>query len=348
MPPLRSLRGLTLRALILFTLALTIVVVGGYFLLRYSTSVPGVSHQGPLPPLTAEEAALAASLKRHIEIVAAQEHNVANPAALEAAARYIEGVLEGHGYQVGRQVYRVDGVDVRNIDAVIEPAGGHPDPDVLVVGAHYDSVEGSPGANDNASGTAAVLELARLLADLKGKSTKRIRLVLFVNEEPPYFMTSHMGSLHYARMLSERHERVTAMFSLETIGYFSDKPGSQKYPPPFGMVFPDRGDFVSFVGLTHSRPLVQRSIESFRSHTKFPTIGGVAPVIVPGIGWSDHWAFGQYGFQGVMVTDTAPFRYPHYHEPTDTPDKIDTERLARITMGMERVIRDFVQQRGAV
>jgi hypothetical protein len=342
-----QLRGRTTKiALIIVGVLLLTIAVGIVPLLRYLTHVPGVPHTGPLPPLTAEESALAATLKRHIEAVAAQEHNVANPAALEAAARYIEGVLEGYGYQVGRQVYRVDGVDVRNIDAVIEPADTA-NPEVLVVGAHYDSVGGSPGANDNASGTAAVLELARLLADLEGKTAKRIRLVLFVNEEPPYFMTQHMGSVHYARMLSERRERVTAMFSLETIGYFSDKPGSQKYPAPFGIMFPDRGDFVSFVGLTHSRPLVQRSIESFRSHTKFPTIGGVAPVIVPGIGWSDHWAFGQYGFQGVMVTDTAPFRYPHYHEPTDTPDKIDTESLARITKGMERVIRDLVQSRGA-
>jgi hypothetical protein len=342
MPPLRSLRGLLLRTLILLALALPIVTVGGTWLMRYATEVPGSSHEGPLPLLTAEETALAATLKRHIEAIASQEHNVANYDALEASARYIEGVLEGYGYQVGRQVYRVDGVDVRNIDAVIEPAGANADPEVVVVGAHYDSVEGSPGANDNGSGTAAVLELARLLADLRGKTSKRIRLVLFVNEEPPYFMTSHMGSLHYARMLSERRERVTAMFSLETIGYFSDQAGSQKYPPPFGVMFPDRGNFVSFVGLTNSRPLVQQSIASFRSHTKFPTIGGVAPVIVPGVGWSDHWAFGQYGFQGVMVTDTAPFRYPHYHEPTDTPDKIDTESLARITKGMERVIRGRV------
>ncbi len=340
--PRGKLRGRMQTTLIILALAIPVIAAGGYLLLRYSTAVPGSSHEGPLPPLTAEERALSGTLKRHLEAIASREHNVANYEALEESARYIEGVLEGYGYHVGRQVYRVDGKDVRNIDAVIEPSGGT-DPDVIVVGAHYDSVEGAPGANDNGSGTVAVLELARLLADLKGKVNKRIRFVLFVNEEPPYFMTRDMGSLRYAQMLSEKRERVTAMFSLETIGCFSDQPGSQKYPPPFGLMFPDRGNFVSFVGLTNSRPLVRQTIGSFRAHTKFPSIGGVAPVIVPGIGWSDHWSFSQYGFQALMVTDTAPFRYPHYHEPTDTPDKVDTESLARITKGMERVIRDLVR-----
>jgi len=188
-----------------------------------------------------------------------------------------------------------------------------------------------------------VLELARLLRDLSGQARKRVRLVFFVNEEPPYFMTAHMGSLHYARMLAARKERVTAMLSLETLGYYSDEPGSQNYPPPFGLMFPNRGDFVSFVGLTNSRPLVQRSVASFRSHTSFPTIGGVAPWFIPGIGWSDHSSFSDHGFQAVMITDTATFRYPHYHEPTDTPDKVDVERLARITKGMERVVRDLLR-----
>jgi Zn-dependent M28 family amino/carboxypeptidase len=214
---------------------------------------------------------------------------------------------------------------------------------VLVVGAHYDSAPDTPGANDNASGTAAVLELARLLRDLQGQTRKRIRLVFFVNEEPPYFRTAQMGSLHYARALRDRKERVTAMLSLETLGYYSDEPGSQNYPVPFGLMFPNKGNFVSFVGLLNSRPLVQETIKSFRAHTAFPSIGGTAPGIIPGIGWSDHWAFAEYGVQGVMITDTATFRYPHYHEPTDTPDKVDTEKLARVVKGVERVVRDLAR-----
>jgi Zn-dependent M28 family amino/carboxypeptidase len=329
---------------ILIALLLLVTVLGaaGYAALKYATSIPGKSHEGPLPPLTADERAIAATLKRHIETIAAREHNVAHYDELEKVAVYLEGVLSSLGYAIGRQEYVVDGKAVRNLDAVIE-AQSATDPEVIVVGAHYDSAPDTPGANDNASGTASVLELARLLADLKGKTNKRIRLVLFVNEEPPYFWTGHMGSVHYARMLAERKERVTAMFSLETLGYYSDEPGSQQYPPPFGLMFPNRGNFVSFVGLTNSRPLVQRSIASFRSHTSFPTVGGVAPWLIPGIGWSDHSSFSQYGFQAVMITDTATFRYPHYHEPTDTPDKVDTEKLARVVKGMERVVRDLAR-----
>jgi hypothetical protein len=191
-----------------------------------------------------------------------------------------------------------------------------------------------------------VIELARLLRDLAGVAGKRLRLVLFVNEEPPYFRTDTMGSLRYARALAERNERVVAMYSLETIGFYSSEPRSQHYPAPFGLMFPDRGDFIAFVGLLGSRALLRQTIRSFRSHTPFPSIGGVAPGAVPGIAWSDHWAFAQYGFQAVMVTDTALFRYPHYHRPSDTPDKVDTEKLARVVKGFERVIRDLVRDGG--
>jgi hypothetical protein len=319
-----------------------LIVAAGYGSYHYMVAVPGRPHQGPLPPLTAEERKLADALRRHIEVIAAREHNLDHYDELEKVARYLEAALESLGYAVGRHPYEARGKRVRNLDAVIEPAPGHPDPEVIVVGAHYDSVRGSPGANDNATGVAAVLELARLLSDLRGRPAKRIRLVFFVNEEPPYSMTADMGSLHYARALAEKQERVTAMYSLETLGYYSSAPGSQKYPAPFGMIFPDRADFVSFVGMLNSRPLLQASMRSFRAHTAFPTIGGVAPGFIPGIAWSDHWSFTKHGFQAVMITDTALFRYPHYHRATDTPDKIDTERLARVVKGVERVVRDMV------
>ena len=327
---------------LLAILVLLALAAAGYGALHYMTAVPGTPHRGPLPPLTAEEAALAASLKRHIAAIAAREHNVAHHDELENVARYIEATLASFGYVPGRQEFLADGKPVRNIDATIEPSGIS-DPEVIVVGAHYDSVRGSPGANDNASGTAAVLELARLLRDLDGRRGKRIRLVLFVNEEPPYFRTEAMGSLNYARALAERRERVVAMYSLETIGFYASEPGSQLYPAPFGLMFPDRGDFVAFVGLLRSRALLQRTMRSFRANTAFPTIGGVAPSFIPGIAWSDHWAFAAQGFPAVMVTDTAPFRYPHYHRPSDTPDKVDVESVARVVKGIERVVRDLAR-----
>jgi len=332
--------GKTLLVLLLVVAALGAV---GFAALLYLTSVPGRPYQGALPPLTEEERAIAATLKRHVETIAAREHNIEHYDELEKVALYLETTLKLHGYTAGRQEYAVDGKTVRNIDVVIEPPAGTIDPEVIVVGAHYDSAEGTPGANDNASGTAVVLELARLLRDLQGRTRKRIRLVLFVNEEPPYFQTEDMGSLRYAQALAAGKERVTAMYSLETLGFYSDQPGSQKYPPPFGLMYPDKGDFVSFVGLLNSRPLVQETMRSFRTHTSFPSVGGVAPGAIPGIDWSDHWAFEQVGFPALMVTDTAPFRYPHYHQFTDTPDKVDMESLARVVKGMERVIRDAVR-----
>jgi hypothetical protein len=327
---------------LLAILILLALVAAGYGALHYMTAVPGTSYRGAPPALTPEEAALAVALGRHVATIAAREHNVVHYDELEKVARYIEATLASAGYVVGRQEFVADGEVVRNIDATIEPARAS-DPEVIVVGAHYDSVRGSPGANDNGSGTAALLELARLLRDLSGTSNKRIRFVLFVNEEPPYFRTEAMGSLNYARALAQRRERVVAMYSLETIGFYSSEPGSQAYPAPFGLIFPDRGDFVAFVGLLGSRPLLQETIRSFRSHTSFPSIGGVAPGFVPGIAWSDHWAFAEQGFQAVMITDTAPFRYPHYHRSSDTPDKVDTENLARLVKGIERTIRDLVR-----
>jgi Zn-dependent M28 family amino/carboxypeptidase len=185
-----------------------------------------------------------------------------------------------------------------------------------------------------------VLELARLLEKWQPRQT-HLRFVLFVNEEPPYFRTADMGSWRYAERLSERGERVRGMISLETIGAFSDTPGSQRYPPPFGLVFPSTANFVAFVGMPGGRGFLREVIGAFRRHAQFPSIGGVAPDIVPGIGWSDHWAFHQFGFAAIMITDTAPYRYPHYHLPSDTPDKVDYDKLARITKGLERVVRDI-------
>jgi len=328
---------------LLVLLAFAAVVSGAVW---YMTGVPGTSHRGPPPPLTAEEQALVPLLRRHIEAIASREHNVAHYDELEKSARYIEAALASYGYTVNRQTFDADDYvsdtrTVRNIEVVIEPRDPGPATETLVVGAHYDSAIGAPGANDNGSGVAAVIELARLLGDLEGKSPRRIRLVLFVNEEMPYFRTQEMGSLQYAAALAARNERVVAMYSLETIGYYASEPGSQRYPFPFALLFPDRGDFLAFVGMLDARPLLRASIRSFRSHTKFPTIGGVAPAFIPGIDFSDHWAFAQHGFPAIMLTDTAPYRYPHYHTFRDTPDKVDAEKLARVVKGVERMIRDM-------
>lgn len=308
----------------------------------YVLGLPGRSYSGPLPAPTRDEQSLAERLKRHVVAIASRPHNVAHYAELERSARYIEGELAALGYAPQAQVFETDGRPVRNIEAVLSPPGADGNTPSLIVGAHYDSAGIAPGANDNASGTAAVLELARLLkdSDLKGK---RLRLVLFVNEEPPYDRTPQMGSWRYARLLKERGERVMGMISLETLGCFSDADGSQKYPAPFGLVFPAKGNFVALVALPGSRAFLHRVVDAFRRHTALPTIGGTAPDQIAGIGWSDHWSFSAEGYPAMMITDTALFRYPHYHKATDTPEKVDYEKLARITLGLEQTLRELVR-----
>jgi hypothetical protein len=329
-PPLRV-------RLVALGAVLTLLIGLPAALLLWMTSVPGRSHAGPLRPLTRAEAALAAELRSDVEVIAAGPRNIAHPEALEAAARHLETALAGLGYAVKRQSFRAGDAEVRNIEAVLDPAS--PAAETLVIGAHYDSFGDSPGANDNATGTAAILALARRLADLRGRSALRLRFVLFVNEEPPFFKTDRMGSLVYARRLAAAGERVLGMISLETLGFYSDSPNSQHYPPPLGLLYPKTGNFVAFVATTSSRPWLRRTVGAFRAAAAFPSVGGTAPGFVQGIDWSDHWAFEQVGVPALMVTDTAPFRYAHYHRPEDRSDKVDYERLARVVGGLERVVR---------
>jgi Zn-dependent M28 family amino/carboxypeptidase len=208
-----------------------------------------------------------------------------------------------------------------------------------VIGAHYDSAGTAPGANDNGTGVAATLALARNMANLRGRSNVRIRWVFFVNEEPPYFQTPRMGSVVYAGQLRKSGETMIGMISLETMGFYSDRAGSQHYPSPLNLRYPDTGNFVAFVGMTSSRAFVRKTVGAFRAVAAFPSVGGSAPDFVQGIGWSDHWSFAQQGIPALMVTDTAPFRYPHYHTRYDTPDKVDYPRLARVVTGLEKMLR---------
>ena len=156
-------------------------------------------------------------------------------------------------------------------------------------------------------------------------------------------MTDQMGSNRYARACRKRGDDIVAMLSIETIGWYDDTPGSQKYPDGLGAVFPDRGNFIGFVSNVRSRRLLREVIGHFREHTSFTSEGGSLPGVVPGISWSDQWSFWQHDYPGLMVTDTAPFRYPHYHEPTDTPDKLDYERMARVVEGLQRVVRHLAE-----
>lgn len=305
------------------------------------TMMPGQSYRGPLPALSPADARLASRLRQHVRQLGGREHNTAHPEALEQAARYIEDRLRELGLHVRRQEFEAAGVRVRNLEVRLGGAGPE---QVIVVGAHYDSAPGAPGANDNATGAAALLELARTLRAGDLAPGRALRLVWFVNEEPPWFQSEEMGSLVHARSLRREGVPVRAMLSLETLGYYSDAPGSQRYPAPLDKFYPDAGNFIGFVGDEGdegTRELVRRCIARFRAHARFPSEGLVAPAALPGVTWSDHWAYRQQGFPAIMVTDTAPYRYPYYHTAGDTPDKVDYDKLARVVRGLEAVVRDL-------
>jgi hypothetical protein len=321
-----------------WTLALLILVGLPLAAILWMTAVPGHSWKAPLPPLDPGQQQIAANLEAHVRAIAGKPHNIEHPIALELAALHIEKALADMGYAVHRQPLVAESGE-RNIEVVIEPARANAQ--TLVIGAHYDSAFDAPGANDNATGTAGVIELARLLADLRGKSALRIRLVLFVNEEPPNFQTANMGSLVYVERLQQSREPVMGMLCLETLGYYTDAPRSQHYPAPLDLLYPSTGNFVAFVGLTSSRSFVRKTVGAFRAQARFPSVGGTAPGFITGIDWSDHWSFEQVGIPAVMITDTAPFRYPWYHTRGDTPDKVDYAKLARVVSGLERVVRGW-------
>lgn len=307
------------------------------------TTMPGSSYRGALPAASADQQTLAQELRRHVNTIAAQEHNVRHPAALEAAANYLESELASYGYQVRRQEFQALGVKVRNLEVTV-PSQSTPGQRVIVVGAHYDSAHETLGANDNATGAAAVLALAKSLKPLGATAQSDVMLVLYTNEEPPYFKTSLMGSHVHAKALKTRGVPVTAMLSLETMGYFSDVAGSQKYPWPLNQFYPTQGDFIAFVATPGDLGLVRKVVRSFRSHAVFPSEGIAAPRRIPGVDYSDHAAYLDEGYPALMVTDTAPYRYPHYHTRQDTPDKVDFDRLARVVQGLEGVVRDLAQQ----
>lgn len=315
--------------------------------------MPGVSYSGKFKELGEDELTIYRNLKNHVHFLAETlgERNMAHRENLEKAAAYIEKSFRDHGGNVNSQTYELQkgfwfsgagpkDYKPRNIE--VEFLGKVYSDEIILVGAHYDSVFGSPGANDNATGAAALLEMGKILSGKKLKRT--IRLVAFVNEEPPFFKTQNMGSYVYAQRSWQRKENILGMISLETLGYYSDQKGSQKYPFPLGLFKPDKGNFVAFVSNIHSKPLLNKIVTQFRDHAEFPSDGVAVPQIITGIDWSDQWSFWKFNYPAIMVTDTAIFRYPYYHSLEDTVDKIHYDRLARVVLGISKVIEGLANE----
>jgi hypothetical protein len=321
----------SLLKILLAGMALTLSI---YWILAMNTSQS--SHLNDRATI---EEPLQAHLEGHVRILASEigERNIWRPEQLAMAADYIKKTWSKQGYAVREQEYKVEGISSRNLE--VELLGSQQPEQIIIIGAHYDSVRGSPGANDNGSGVAALLELSRLFSAKTPRIT--VRFVAFVNEEPPFFLSRRMGSRVYAARARQNNEQIIAMLSLETIGYYSDTPGSQSYPFPLGFFYPDTANFIAFVSNIRSRHLLKQAADAFSKHTSFPAQRVAAPAWVTGIGWSDQWSFWREGYPAIMVTDTAFFRYDHYHTVTDTPDKLVYGKMAIVVDGLSRLLAEL-------
>ena len=317
------------RGLGLTVLAFLLFLVAGFF---WATATPGNSYSGPITP--PDDAELPARLEGHVRSLSATPRNLERATTVLATLTYLAQALEEWGYEAERQDVLAPAENL-----IVTIPANTDDAPILIIGAHYDTVPGSPGADDNASGVAALLELARSFQSLRGQSPIEVQMVFYANEEPPYFKTRAMGSYTHAQSIADP-DRVIGMISLETMGYFSDEEGSQNYPFPLSIRYPQTGNFIAFVGDTSSRSFLRDTIEEFRRHARIPSLGGTVPSLVQGVDWSDHWGYSQRGIPAFMVTDTAPFRNPHYHRQTDTPETLDYDRLTLVVEGLDKALRE--------
>ena len=296
---------------------------------HYSSKVENMS------PLAASERELLSELTGRVQKLAGEigERNLRHSVGLMRTIAYIEDTWNQSGFEVHNQDYFVDADLFTNLWVEI-PGQGTPEK-ILVVGAHYDTADGTPGADDNGTAVAALLSLA--IRARQWKLDKTVRFVAFANEEPPYFMTPNMGSHTYARMCSEAGDKIEGMVCFEMLGYYSDKEGSQKNI--HGML-PTVGNFIGLVGDTNSRPLIEKAAKAFESEVSFPMEAAAVPLeMAPMAAFSDHWSFWQFGWPAFMLTDTGPLRNPNYHAPEDLPDTIDYDRFTRVVLGAAGVIR---------
>lgn len=311
------------------------MTTGSLFLIVLATSLLVCAHQvsakaehEPLSGPTVDKEELRAIVKELADIEPAR--NSGNVAALDKAASYIKAMFTAYGYKPAEQVYVVEGREYRNVVASIGPEAAPR----FIVGAHYDVAGDQPGADDNASGIAGLLVLARLFKQHDQNLNKRIDFVAFTLEEPPFFRTRMMGSYVHAKSLRDSSADVLGMVALEMIGFFSDQPRSQGYPLPFmNLFYPSRGDFIGIVGnyssswlLAHFKKAMERTpvgVETLR-----------APALAVNVHLSDHINYWKFGYPAIMITDTSFYRNPHYHTSSDSLETLDFERMAEVVKGL--------------
>ena len=301
--------------------------------------MPGDNYTGNSPTLSKDELNLREKLKNHVRFLSEKigERNLNKLDSLSASSQYIKSRWQNHKLDVEKQWYKVNGIKVHNL-FTFQPGL---ESKAIIIGAHYDSALNTPGANDNASGVACLIELALELRKYKLKSS--IYWVAFVNEEPPWFKTKQMGSYRFAQKLSTEHQEVIAMYSLETLGYYSQQPNSQKYPRPLSWFYPDKANFITFVANRNSKKLLFYTMKQFRKKAMVPSEGIAASSFFTGIDWSDHWSFWEFEYPALMITDTALFRYQHYHQPSDTWQRLNYDRLAQVVSALAFTIKSLAQ-----
>jgi Zn-dependent M28 family amino/carboxypeptidase len=255
--------------------------------------------------------------------------------ALNQTIAYIMSEFSSYGYTVSLQPYEFEGKTYKNIS--VEIKGKKTPGKIIVIGAHYDTVTGTPGADDNASGIAGLLELARLLRN--APFDKTVRFVAFTLEEPPFFRSKFMGSHVYAKSLKHSNEEVEGMICLEMIGYFTDKPGSQVFPLSlFKLMYPDTGNFIMFASNFQSKDFLNRVKNGFKKGSSLPVESISTFSLIPGIDFSDHRSFWEFGYDALMVTDTAFYRNPNYHGIGDVFETLDYERMSEVVLGLKSAI----------
>jgi hypothetical protein len=255
---------------------------------------------------------------------------------LLSAAAYIGQEFAEYGLRVTKQQYSAGNRIVENI--IAQRIGRSKPGETVVVGAHYDTCN-NPGADDNASAVAGLLEMARRLAIDNPERT--VQFIAFVNEEPPFFKTNLMGSYVYARSAREEGRNIRAAIILEMIGYYTSEPGSQRYPPLLKFFYPDVGNFIAVVGNVRNRWLVGLIESIFKKHSSFPIESLAAVSLVPGIDFSDNWSFWKMDYPAVMITDTSFYRNTNYHKKTDTYETLDYLSMAEVVRGLYRVLLEL-------
>lgn len=273
-----------------------------------------------------------ALLQHHVDMLSVKlPHRAAAPDLIEPTAQYIYAEFSRFSDDVSFQNFEVDGETFKNIIVRFGPRSRQSP--VYIIGAHYDSEQGNPGADDNASGVAGLLELARLFS--RRPPQVPVELAAYALEEPPHFRTKSMGSFQHAKSLFDNNREVALMISLEMLGYYSDDPNSQKYPlPGMNLLYPDSGNFIALVGRLSDPFIMRKYKKAFTHSTDLPVYSMNAPTLLPGVDFSDHLNFWRFDFPAIMITDTAFYRNPHYHKTSDTLDTLDFERMAKAVDGV--------------